>query len=199
MDDGDENEAIKIIVIGDQSVGKSCLILRYTEEIFDQNTMSTIGIAFRKKIVNIDNRETKVTIFDTAGHERFRQITKYFYHGCKGIIIVYDVNVKTTFESVSKWIESLSKIENEVEVLIIGNKIDLERNVTLEELKNVALENKTLYMETSAMTGENVNKAFEVILKRINEKKLLKMSKTIESTLIITEKTPVVKKSKCCF
>jgi small GTP-binding protein len=199
MDEEKEAELVKLIVIGDQSVGKSSLIIRFTDEIFGENTMSTIGIAFRKKVCVIDNQETKVTIFDTAGHERYRQITKYFYHGCKGIIIVCDVNVRSTFESVENWIQGLSIIDTEVDILLIGNKIDLERNVSSDELKIVAKEHKILFMETSAKTGENVDRAFELILKKINERKFLKNSKTMESTIALSDKTSNDKKSKCCF
>jgi Ras-related protein Rab-18 len=202
VDEEDGINLTKLIVIGDQTVGKTSLISNYTDEksADHRNTMGTIGVNLKKKIQIIENKENRVIIFDTAGHERYRQITKYFFNGCKGIIIVYDVNYRPSFENVSKWIEGLCNIEKDVVILIVGNKIDLERAVSTDELKELAKRHNTLYIETSAKTGEFVNQAFCMILRKISEQKLLNLASTIESTYSITENKTSKEKSNCfCF
>lgn len=197
MDDREELETIKLLIVGDQSVGKSSLILRYTEDTFSNNMISTIGVEFKRKKINVNNQEINIIIYDSAGNERYSKITKHFYAGCHGILILYDVNQKHTFEGISKWVQTL-QIDQNIEVMVIGNKIDLERNVTSEEGKNIAKDYGTLFVETSAKSGIGVNRAFELLIEKIIEKSKLPKVHSIKTISEVKNSKEANKKSKCC-
>lgn len=190
---------IKLMLLGDQAVGKSSLMIRYTEDVFNLNIMGTAGIDLKKKNVMINNDNIKIMIYDTAGHDRFRQITKTQYKGAKGIILVYDLTDKKTFDSVSYWMDHIKEnAESDVEVLIVGNKIDMTdlRAVNSEDCQNLSKKYNVPIMETSAKTGENVEKAFFTIVSNIYNKE---KSKSVQTTEINTDlKVKKKKKSKCC-
>ena len=198
----DDIETIKLMIIGDQSVGKSSLITRYTEDSFNNNMISTIGMDFKRKNLTLDNKEFKITIYDSAGNERYTNITKHFYQGANGILLVYDASQISTFESISKWMKTLESVikDKSIELILIGNKIDLERTVSYEDGKNISNKYNTIYLETSAKTGVGVDKAFEILLKKIAGNLKLASAETKE---IIDVKKPddkIKKQSKgCCF
>ena len=167
----------KILLLGDSGVGKSSLLLRYTKDQFNQDIRSTIGVEFGVKYLKIDNLQLKVQIWDTAGMERYSSITSSYYKGAKGVIIVYDICKKKSFESIDRWINNFKeKADEDAVILLIGNKSDLteERQVDTEEAKSISQKNKLAFMETSAKNNDNVNKAFltlfEEILKIYKEK-----------------------------
>jgi small GTP-binding protein len=162
--------------------------------------IGTAGVDFKKKIIELEGKKIKVVIYDTAGHERFQKITKNFYNGAKGIILVYNVNEKKSFDNLQKWVETIQiNADNDCEVLLVGNKIDLDRNVSTEEGEKVSADYKTQFIETSAKTGENIDNAFNILLKSIMAKDLKRSStegKILENKIAI-EPVPV-KKKKCC-
>jgi small GTP-binding protein len=206
MTDSKFDFEIKLMLLGDQAVGKSSLITRYTEDQFYENMLGTAGIDFKKKILEVNNKKGKVTIFDTAGHERFRKINKNYYKNAKGIVLVYDITDRTTFDNVRDWMKSITESteNNSIQILLIGNKYDLEdRNVSLNEGENISKEFGVDFMETSAKTGGNVENAFMVIVKKILERENIiekeiqkeKTEKKIEN-VILNEGEKVENKEK---
>ena len=160
----------KILLLGDSGVGKSSLLLRYTKNEFISDLRSTIGVEFALKYLTIDNFQLKVQIWDTAGMERYRSITNAYYKGAKGVIVLYDICRKKSFENVDKWIDDFkSKADDDAVIILIGNKSDLDekREVSKEEAESKAQKNKFGFMETSAKDNNNVQKAFETLFHEI--------------------------------
>lgn len=202
--DSQRKYEIKLLILGDQAVGKSSLMIRYTDEVFNLNIMGTAGIDLKKKNVVIDGEPIKVMIYDTAGHERFRQIAKTQYKGSKGIVLIYDVTDIKTFDRVSYWIDHIKEnADTGVEILLVANKCDKneERVVNYEDGANLALKFKVPFIETSAKTGENIDKAFLIIINNVFAKDKLKVN-PINISGVIPEfpddKRDKKKSSKCC-
>lgn len=170
---------IKLMMIGEQAVGKTSLTKRYTEKVFSTNIMGTAGLDMHKKIVKINDENLNVTIYDSAGHERFRKITEVQYKGSDGLVLVYDITDSKSFDWIIEWIDKL-KSENipNMEIILIGNKIDLEgRKITRQETNELANKYNIPFMETSALTGENVDEAFTKIIQNIYHSKTLNIIK----------------------
>ena len=160
----------KILLLGDSGVGKSSLLLRYTKNEFISDMRSTIGVEFALKYITIDNYQLKIQIWDTAGMERYRSITNAYYKGAKGVIVLYDICRKKSFENVDKWIDDFkSKADDDAVIILIGNKSDLDdkREVSKEEGESKAQMNKFAFMETSAKDNNNVQKGFETLFGEI--------------------------------
>lgn len=154
----------KYIVVGDVATGKTCLLHQFTEKKFIPNCPHTIGVEFGTRICEVNNANIKLQIWDTAGQERYRSVTRSFYRGAAGALLVYDITRRATYNRISSWLEDARRNTNPNTVmLLIGNKLDLadkEREVTFEEAQKFASENGLLFLETSAKTGENVEEAF---------------------------------------
>ena len=164
----DYDYLFKVLLLGDSDVGKSSLILRYTEETFNSKLVNSIGVDFKMKKKEIDGKIIKVQIWDTAGHERFRSITYSYYRGANAIIIVFDLSDKKSFISITEWLKQIEKHAKEnVFKFLVGNKSDLidERKVTYEEAKQYADEHDLPYIETSAKEGININELFDTSIK----------------------------------
>jgi small GTP-binding protein len=156
-------ELLKILVIGESAVGKSCLLLRYTDNKFQETFMTTIGVDFKTKYIEVDHVRVKLQIWDTAGQEKFRSITKAYYRGAHGILVVFDVSRRDTFNQTRMWVDSIrdsSTDSNPIDVILVGNKCDLERVVSTEEGEDLAKQFQIPYFETSAKDATNVDKAF---------------------------------------
>jgi small GTP-binding protein len=156
-------ELLKILVIGESAVGKSCLLLRYTDNKFQESFMTTIGVDFKTKYIDIEGVQVKLQIWDTAGQEKFRSITKAYYRGAHGILVVFDVSRRDTFSQTRMWIDSIrdsSADSNPIDVILVGNKCDLERCVTADEAADLAKQFQIPYYETSAKDATNVDMAF---------------------------------------
>jgi small GTP-binding protein len=178
------DQEIKLLLLGDQAVGKTSLIVNYIDKAFYQNMIGTAGIDFKKKNIVVNEKKVKVTVFDTAGQERFRNIAKSLYKNADGIIVVYDVTDNKTKESVVDWLKLIKKnTENDVDILIIGNKLDLieDRKVSSEEGEQIAKQLNYPFLETSAKTGKNVNESFMTIINKILNKTLFRNPKTLET------------------
>lgn len=153
----------KMIVIGDSGSGKSCLLLQFTDKRFEPLHDLTIGVEFGARMISIDGKNIKLQIWDTAGQESFRSITRSYYRGACGALLVYDVTRRETFSHLQTWLEDAKANSNTaITIMLIGNKCDLEskRQVSKEEGEEFARTHGLLFMETSAKTAQNVDDAF---------------------------------------
>jgi Ras-related protein Rab-14 len=151
------------VLIGDSGVGKSNLLSRFTRNEFNLESKSTIGVEFATRSIQVDGKAIKVQIWDTAGQERFRAVTRSYYRGAAGALMVYDVTRRSTYNHLSSWLTDARNLTNPNTVIfLIGNKCDLEaqRDVTFEEAKQFAEENGLMFVEASAKTGDGVEEAF---------------------------------------
>ena len=166
----------KLIIVGDTNVGKTNIMSKYIRDQFNINSKSTIGVEFGTKILTIDNKRIKAQIWDTAGQERYKSITSAYYKGAKGAFIVYDITNKFTFDSVDKWIQDLHSYgDKNMILLLIGNKSDLEdkRQITKEIGEEKAKSFSLGFIETSALSGDNIDQAFDIMLKEVLKKYII--------------------------
>mmetsp|Transcript_56241 Transcript_56241/g.64523 ORF Transcript_56241/g.64523 Transcript_56241/m.64523 type:complete len:205 (+) Transcript_56241:43-657(+) len=153
----------KLLLIGDSGVGKSCLLLRFADDSYTESYISTIGVDFKIRTLNLDGKTIKLQIWDTAGQERFRTITSSYYRGAHGIIIVYDVTDQESFNNVKTWLSEIDKYASEsVNKLLVGNKSDLvaKKAVDTTAAKEFADSIGIPFLETSAKNSTNVEEAF---------------------------------------
>ena len=200
--------SLKILLIGDSQVGKTSILLNYTEHIFPEDHISTIGVEYKDKFIKRDNYNIRLQIWDTAGQERFHSITKSIYRNANGVLFIYDITNKESFNNIKNWIKDLDNIKSDdIKSIIIGNKIDLEdkRIINKSDLENLANKYKMSFLEVSAKNNININEAFDLmvneILKEKDENTIIKSfsRKTKSDLSISTEKQEVnKKKSKCC-
>ncbi|EFC40367.1 rab family small GTPase [Naegleria gruberi] len=163
----------KYIIIGDTGVGKSCLLLQFTDKRFQPVHDLTIGVEFGARMINIDGKQVKLQIWDTAGQESFRSITRSYYRGAAGALLVYDITRRETFHHLTTWLEDARRHSNStMTIMLVGNKCDLDsrRAVSYEEGKKFAQQHDLIFLETSAKNDENVEEAFNYTARIINEK-----------------------------
>jgi Ras-related protein Rab-1A len=163
----------KLLLIGDSGVGKSCLLLRFADDTYSDSYISTIGVDFKIRTLDLEGKTVKLQIWDTAGQERFRTITSSYYRGAHGIAIVYDVTDQESFNNVRHWNAEIDRYASEgVTKVLIGNKSDMadKKVVSLEQGKALADELKMEFIETSAKDASNVTRAFEVMAAKIKSK-----------------------------
>ena len=146
------------------------IFYKYLTNTFDSESKSTVGVEFGSKNFNIEGNDVKVQIWDTAGQERYKSITSAYYKGCLGAFLVYDITNKKTFESIDKWmIDIKNSGEQNMTILLIGNKSDLEssRQVSIEEGNKKAEQYNIAFIETSALNGSNIEKAFDLMVREV--------------------------------
>jgi len=161
---------LKYIIIGNSSVGKSNLLLKFAHNKFLDEYQATIGVEFGAKNVEIDNKIFRVQIWDTAGQENFRSITRAYYKNSVCALIVFDINNEDTFDSVQSWIQECKlQTPKTVTMILVGNKCDLECKVDRNKAKEIAEENGMLYFETSAKTGKGVDDLFKKSAAKIKD------------------------------
>ena len=162
----------KILLLGDWSVGKTCLIMRYTENTFTEIHLTTVGLDYKLKNFKFDDGKTiKVQIWDTAGQERYKTITKSYIKGANGIILVYDITKKKTFEGIKNWVKQIKEsVSQRVCVALVGNKVDKEeeREIPKEEGEKLGSELNYPFYESSAKEGININECFDTLIKQID-------------------------------
>jgi Ras-related protein Rab-1A len=159
----DYDDLFKILMVGDSGVGKSCMLLRFVDQQYNETYISTIGVDFRIKTVEIDGRRVKLQIWDTAGQERFRTITSSYYRGAHGVMIVYDTTSEGSFTNVKQWLHEISRYSGEnVEKVLVGNKCDQtdRKEVNYTTGKQLADDLGISFTETSAKSGTNINHLF---------------------------------------
>merc|ERR1712244_81016 len=163
----------KYIIIGDTGVGKSCLLLQFTDKRFQPVHDLTIGVEFGSRTISIDDNQIKLQIWDTAGQEAFRSITRSYYSGAAGALLVYDITRRDTFNHLTTWLDDARQhSSSNMVIMLIGNKSDLEsrREVKKEEGEAFAREHGLIFMETSAKTAANVEEAFINTAREIYDK-----------------------------
>eukprot|EP01029_Cantina_marsupialis_P028500 TRINITY_DN776263_c0_g1_i1.p1 TRINITY_DN776263_c0_g1~~TRINITY_DN776263_c0_g1_i1.p1 ORF type:complete len:195 (-),score=43.99 TRINITY_DN776263_c0_g1_i1:264-848(-) len=185
----------KIVLLGEESVGKSCLVVRFVRNEFFEFQEPTIGAAFSTQTVTLDNRVVKFEFWDTAGQERYRSLAPMYYRGAAAAVVVYDITKKKSFSCAKLWVKELrEKGEASCVVALVGNKSDLssERDVDPDEANEYALENDLIHIETSAKTDHNVKNLFVKIAQ-----KLPKAEAQMDFPVRFPEVTST-KKKKCC-
>ena len=179
----DYDYIFKLVLIGDTCVGKSCILVRFSDDIFDDNYVTTIGVDFRFKTMAIKNKIVKIQIWDTAGQERYRSITTAYYRGAAAIIICCDCTIRESFDNIKNWIEEISKYtdNDSVDKIVFLNKCDLneERCIKKEEIEQSEKENGIKILEVSAKTGEGIDAGFEYIINKLIDKNTQKDSNTL--------------------
>ncbi|KAK4473560.1 hypothetical protein MN116_002917 [Schistosoma mekongi] len=156
----------RLLLIGDSGVGKTSILLRFSEDMFNLTFISTIGIDFMIRTVDIDGKKIKLQIWDTAGQERFKTITTAYYRGAMGIMLVYDITNKHSFNNIKTWMQNIYEhANNDVEKMLLGNKCDVEekRQVSQKDGLELANSHKIRFMETSAKSNTNITEAFEAL------------------------------------
>ena len=173
--DKDYDYIFKIVLVGDTSVGKSCILVRFSDDVFSDNYITTIGVDFRFKTMVVDNKVAKIQIWDTAGQERYRSITTTYYRGASAIIICCDVTCHDSFNNLNNWIDEITKYTDaDISKLVLVNKCDLaneERQIEKKEIEEFENKNNIKVMEVSAKTGEGIDGAFRYLVEKLISQK----------------------------
>ena len=192
----DFENIIELLLIGDQNVGKSNFIFRFTENKFSESHQATIGIDVKVKNITIDNKVYKVQIFDTSGQEAYKSISRNYYLKVQGILLMFDLTNKFSFQNLENWIKEIYNIRDKVPFMIIGNKCDLENKIEVNDDEVIQFGNKNdaSYYKTSAKNGKNVDNAIINFVKQIIDLDITNKDKTyiLDGSSIINEK------KKCC-
>jgi len=205
----------KYIIIGDMGVGKSCLLHQFTDHKFVPDSPHTIGVEFGTRIIDVLGKKIKLQVWDTAGQERFRAVTRSYYRGAAGALLVYDTTRRVTYNHLTTWLTDARNLTHpNTVIMLVGNKRDLEdqRDVSYEEVSKFAQENGVLFVESSAKTGENVEEAFlktaKLIFQSIQDgnvdlnseagvQRRNSVGSTTDTTTVVPSKTPQTTTEKC--
>ena len=195
----------KVLLLGNSNVGKSSLFLRFVDDIWNDTFVPTIGVDFKIKTFNIDEKKIKMQIWDTAGQERFKNIIASYYRGAHGILLIFDVTDKESFKNLSNWIIEIEKnASKNVLKVLIGNKTDLEdkRVIPYSQGKEFADSYGLKYIETSAKKNMNVNEAFETLGRELmqasDDKKIGKPRDNKKISVTKAEDLNQEQKKGCC-
>jgi small GTP-binding protein len=201
-------ESLKIIVVGNSSVGKSALLVRYTYGVFDDSYMSTIGVDFKTTNIPYGGRTIKLNIWDTAGQERFRTITTSYYRGSHAVILAFDLTDNSPFPSLDDWIGQIRHIIPNSKIFLVGTKADMQHAIDRHVIEEYAEDKGVIYTETSAMTGQGIDDLFRLIVQEVlkdNENNRLAQNgpsidigKTYTVNVNANSKTIPIVKTKCC-
>ena len=191
----DEN-TLKILLLGDSGVGKTCLMIKFTDKKFNENNCSTIGLEIKNKIIQIDNKQIKLHILDTAGQEKYRSIAKNVIRNADGIIFVFDLSDKDSFKHIKDWLITADEVNNNFQKILVGNKLDLPNREIEKEIAEKYSKNHGMnYFETSAKDSINVELIFKEIAGLILSKKSEKIE--INKTMKLKNQSNKIKKH-CC-
>ena len=211
-EDKKDLNSIKITLIGDSGVGKTCIIGRFTSDQFDENSLSTEGVSYSKIEYYYENKILNLDLWDTAGQEKYRSLGKHFYKDSFIVLLVYDVALRQSFENLKKiWLEDITNFGEEYKVLaIVGNKCDLYEKevVSEEEARQFAKENDAIYMNVSAKKGTNIKELFNACFQKYFEPNfqvnIKELKKKMEDSYVIKNKKKKDDKKKekerkgCC-
>jgi Ras-related protein Rab-8A len=192
---------IKLLLIGDSGVGKSCLLLRFSDDSFTPSFITTIGIDFKIKTIELDGKRIKLQIWDTAGQERFRTITTAYYRGAMGILLVYDCTDEQSFQNIRNWIRNIEQhAAQNVDKILVGNKCDMiaEKVVETSRGQQLATEYNIPFFETSAKTNVNVVESFTCIAKNIKKRLMVPGQQEPQNLKLENYKANDSKKNGCC-
>lgn len=196
----DTHNRFKILLIGDQSVGKTCIFQQFSYNTYEENQISTIGVEFKHVKVRIDkDKEINFTLWDTAGQERYRAITKNYYKGAHGFILIYDITNTLTLEGIQNWLKLIKEnARGNVKIILLGNKIDLEnqRKISTEEGRQLAEQYGCIFYETSAKSNINITEAISTIIKMVYEQELIVKENGDMDKKNIKD---IAQKKSCCF
>eukprot|EP00917_Polyrhabdina_sp_WS-2016_P028923 GHVP01061651.1.p1 GENE.GHVP01061651.1~~GHVP01061651.1.p1 ORF type:complete len:194 (+),score=34.32 GHVP01061651.1:459-1040(+) len=191
-------KAVKLLMVGDSGVGKSCILLRFCDDEFTPCFISTIGIDFKMRRLTVGDKTVELQIWDTAGQERFRTITSAYYRGSMGIVLAYDITVRRSFENITRWIDNIrSNAPAEVCIILVGNKCDSDndRAVSVEEGQKLAEELGVSFLEASAKECINVDETFLTLTEAVLSTFDFKEEEEEEAANILSEEK---QKSKWC-
>ena len=199
------NYLLKYIIIGDASVGKSCLMQSFLSQSVRSKHEPTVGVEFGAKVIEVNGERVKLQIWDTAGSEQYRSITRSYYRAAAAAILVYDVTRRQSFAHLAEWLDEARINGNpNISVIVVGNKIDLhtQREISTEEGKKWASDNGLLFIETSAKNSQGVSDTFTFSCKDIMERVASGLVDLQNQAFGVTvKKKPEVKpqkKSRCC-
>ena len=202
IEENDYDIKLKIMLLGDSTVGKTSILRRYCKNEFSNKYATTIGIDFQfKNMIKFDKR-IRLQIWDTAGQERYKVVAKNYFNSSDGFVILYDITNKESFQNVTSWISQINDIASKaVKFILFGNKNDLEeaRIVKKNEGENMAKKYSMLFYETSAKTGENINEGFDFLVNEIlkEDGRLSKLSKKSDAVDLTSSKKGNNKRG-CC-
>lgn len=203
----DDSLTFKILILGDSNVGKTSILLTYTDKFFTETHVATIGVEYKIKSIKIKNYNIRLQIWDTSGQERFKSLTGNFIRGSDGIIFVYDITNRKSFDAIKEWIKNAESNADGFEQLLVGNKCDLNnrRQVEKELADKLAAKKGIKNFETSAKTDVNIDKVFETLAELIigdktKEQLIEKYSDRENKRSVITKggDGKGKKKKKCC-
>ncbi|XP_064595726.1 ras-related protein Rab-8A-like [Liolophura sinensis] len=193
---------IKLLLIGDSGVGKTCILCRFADDSYNSTYITTIGIDFKVKTIELDGKRIKLQIWDTAGQERFRTITTAYYRGAMGILLVYDITSEKSFDDIKEWMANIEEhAADGVEKMILGNKCDMDekRKIARERGTRLAINYGVKFTETSAKNNVNIDEAFTMLTKDIKRKldrqTMIGSGEQFEDSIRL--KSGSSKKSKC--
>ena len=203
----DDENVIKLVILGEGRVGKTSILMQYFKNKFDEGQISTINPAFYEKTVNSDGKKVQLKFWDTAGQEQFNAISTLYYQNAVGALILYDVSIIETFEKVKHWVTTLKEaVGKDIIFVIAGNKFDLsnkeELNKHISKIQDYCTNQNCKHFYTSAKTRYNVDEVFECLITSVLNK--LKQSSGLGSTkkrgrrIEISEQKEIKKKKKCC-
>ena len=204
MSENEKLEKIKIMALGNNVVGKTSFILRFTENKFEKNYLATVGIDYQIKIITIKEKQYKLCFYDTVGQEKYRSITLNVIKDAQGILLMYDITIINSFDSIPNWIKSIKDVKgSDFPMVLVGNKIDLEseRKITKEQGEKFAKENGIEFFEISNKNGINIQEAGLALVNKILEKKEKEKpdAKSI-NTIVLKRKSKKQKEDskRCC-
>ena len=195
----------KILLLGESDVGKTSIFKRYLFNNYEEKMMSTIGVELETKILNYNNKNYSITLIDTTGQERFKSITKSYYHMGDGFFIVFDLTNEDSLNAIEEWIDSIRENKENPKIIILGNKDDLKKNRISEEIINNQLEKykNMIFIKTSAKTNHNIKEAIKKMIdlleNNINIEKHHEENKEKKDNITLSKKNfKKNKKERCC-
>ena len=198
----EEYETFKIIILGNLSVGKTSILLRYVNDKFKENILSTIGVDFMDKLVDLGHKKINLQIWDTSGQEQYKSLAANFLRDTDGVFLVFDLTNDKSFDHIKTWLNDIKDYNEEVKIIILGNKFDLsdKRKISNDVINNFVKKHNFKYFETSAKEGTNIKEAFKAMIDLFMEKKSIQTtySKLNRGNLSISVASTVKKKKPCC-